>query len=66
MMDEMNMECTLFAVDPAVVVSLAKAFDLDIWIRPRDDDSIIVQVAGAEDDVCEFEEEVYMYECECL
>lgn len=66
-MDEMNMECTLTGVDPAVVTSIALALGLDVWIEPSiHEGSYSVQVAGPEDDVCEFEEEAYMYECRCL
>ena len=64
--ETVNMECTLTGVDPLVVLSMAYAFDLYVWIDTSNRNGIVVQVDGLEDDVDEFEEEVYMYESRCL
>ena len=64
--ETVNMECTLTGVDPLVVFSMALAFDLDVSIDPSNRNGIVVQVDGLEDDVDEFEEEVFMYEARCL
>ena len=60
-----NMECTLTGVDPWIIEFMAGYYGLTLWIEETDG-SYLVQVSGRDEDVAEFEEEVFIYESECL